>query len=1302
MKTQGILFCLYTLSSLSLCLGQTRDQMAIWNFNGASGTFNPNVTTEVLNGTPVLTRAGGQPIGGTHVVGTGFNDIEGVVHAAGRAASWTDVKVNLPNVNASWEVALDTRGWRSIVVRFSYLGNATTPIQGVDVEYSVNDGASWQTHLNNSPLTGNDATWRGVEFAVFPAVVDNRSGVRFRFRDLEQGTGNNQFAFDNFEIQGFPIAPNLVLNEIKINPPGDVADNPSRPDSGWEYIELKGVPGHDLANHRVIVLNGSDGETGIDRGVATLVVPLSGTVPASGIVQIRQAGHLVPSSALGILVQPAHRIPAGAGNPNDELMVNQCSTVLLAMGGTAPAVGTVDYDTGNNGALDQGTWHVLNQTILDGIAWNGDDVDDVVYWIPSLVLRQTAGVPDAATRYPGNMTMNQLEAWFSGSLDDHTGGAQALGYSADPNERSGQGMLNTQTFPAGAANSIFLTPAVPNEPNTASTIGVIGPQSWVVRDQNPAIGFSLNGVSSIVAFSSDTSVANPGANITLQWSGASGSVAINPYRMGFNVVITLLPNNNWAAARSFPIAALVGGNHMKFHGGVSDGSTAVRIGGYIGGYPAPEPATELMIHGDDESDLMRIYNRYHTGVRLGGTPFDPRPWLSLDPSDRPEIDYEASTTVMEGTIRVIYWLGGHGNGPADQGAHLLPNRDRLFATTLTESADPYLVQLAFGDTTRNARAYNRTFRTALSSWHPEFRLAESMAEGVDPKQPYGFNIEGLAAPPEGDTFYIGFRAPLLPAPASGPINSSPELRRFALLAPFTNFRDLITGALGSANPTMPNLGNPIQLDLGGRGIRSMDWTHFAMSIVAGPPTDSVYRGPGEFAIFRWHPGYSLLEEWMADLTGKNIEGIIELPDFDGIFPLRRMYVLEDNGTYDWYGVGVQSKHFPLESWGAYRRTRSSMLRFGQRIGAPYTYTFALIGNGINPSSAARSEGFAIAVRHRVGWSDIPSQVVGQSDGVASGTHHAFFTEYSSGPTAALAPLNSTAPNSAAVAMMYDEDHGSNGKAVGYSFDGNMPPNSRAIVWDLQTLTIERVIPTLPGGAQNEASGVATNFYAYSAGRHVVGSSTKTGGTGAFLWTESNPTAVSELPGLPGATYSVANSINNFGQIVGASGASSASKTACLWEHNGYVWSPVVSLGTLPNGGTSEALFINDNGTIVGYAYTTPANTVKRACLWARLASTYQIYDLGVHPNFPSGNSEARCISEAGQVVGWAQFNATETHGVTWLNGRFHDLNVLAPNGGGIFINANAVSNKGDITGGWVQALGGVVKAYYIYGYYTDD
>ena len=97
-----------------------------------------------------------------------------------------------------------------------------------------------------------------------------------------------------------------------------------------------------------------------------------------------------------------------------------------------------------------------------------------------------------------------------------------------------------------------------------------------------------------------------------------------------------------------------------------------------------------------------------------------------------------------------------------------------------------------------------------------------------PKEPDALNIEGLSATAEGHLL-IGFRNPV------------PNGK--ALLVPLLNPNEAIDGQ-------SPRFGDAIQLDLGGLGIRDIEWTGQAFFIIAGS-----FEGGHKSKLYRWNgPG----------------------------------------------------------------------------------------------------------------------------------------------------------------------------------------------------------------------------------------------------------------------------------------------------------------------------------------------------------------------------------------------------------------------------------------------------------------
>jgi hypothetical protein len=96
----------------------------------------------------------------------------------------------------------------------------------------------------------------------------------------------------------------------------------------------------------------------------------------------------------------------------------------------------------------------------------------------------------------------------------------------------------------------------------------------------------------------------------------------------------------------------------------------------------------------------------------------------------------------------------------------------------------------------------------------------------------GLNIEGLSISADGKALVFGLRSPLVDGKA--------------MLVPLTN--PIAALGLGESAPQPASFAEPILLDLGGRGFRSIEWdaTRRAYLIAAGP------AGQGaSFALFTW-------------------------------------------------------------------------------------------------------------------------------------------------------------------------------------------------------------------------------------------------------------------------------------------------------------------------------------------------------------------------------------------------------------------------------------------------------------------
>ena len=253
-------------------------------------------------------------------------------------------------------------------------------------------------------------------------------------------------------------------------------------------------------------------------------------------------------------------------------------------------------------------------------------------------------------------------------------------------------------------------------------------------------------------------------------------------------VLSLLTAAHTAAASDTPA--------MPEFRGACDASAAITL-----------PGGALLV-AVDEDNLVRAYQ-----------PGNPTALFQMDLSrfldgaaQREESDIEAVAVIGD----TSYWITSHG---ADKKGLRAPARHRLFAMR-TLQRDGRLGIVPIG----------KPYSTLLEdlSAHPaleRFAIAEAATRA--PKTEGALNVEAMAATPEG-TLLIGFRNPV----AEGK----------ALIVPLLNPAAVIQGEARA------QLGAPIQLNLGGNGLRSMEFdpTSGSYLLIAGPIDEG-----GTLSVYRW-------------------------------------------------------------------------------------------------------------------------------------------------------------------------------------------------------------------------------------------------------------------------------------------------------------------------------------------------------------------------------------------------------------------------------------------------------------------
>ncbi len=270
--------------------------------------------------------------------------------------------------------------------------------------------------------------------------------------------------------------------------------------------------------------------------------------------------------------------------------------------------------------------------------------------------------------------------------------------------------------------------------------------------------------------------------------------------------------------------------------GMGDASAAVAVSG------------DRFLAASDEDNTLRLYRLSQPGQPVQTCNLN-RLWSARKKA--PEMDLEGAARIGQR----VFWISSHGRN-AD-GDHA-PRRHALFALDLTEAGDTVTLRPVGQIYTNLIAAVSRDPRFT------GFRLAEA-AERL-PEAIGGLSIEALTDTPEGGLL-IGFRNPI---PAGR-----------ALIVPLLNPSEVVVGR-------PPRFGDPIQLDLGGLGLRGMGFAGGDYYVIGGPA-----RGGREARLFSWKGGSDTPQPVAGvSLTGLNPESIC----FPEVAGRQTALVLSDDGN----------------------------------------------------------------------------------------------------------------------------------------------------------------------------------------------------------------------------------------------------------------------------------------------------------------------------------------------------------------------------------------------------------------------
>ena len=357
----------------------------------------------------------------------GIDDI--LVFDAGVSAgsvSFVNTSVSLAESGGTVTLEVNRGGGTSGAVTVDYATVDGSALAGSD--YTATSGTlSWAdgeggSKLINVPIL-DDGTVEPTES--FTVVLSNPTGGL----TIGGGTATVTIADDD------STAPVVVLNELLVNPPGT---------DSCEYIEIRGTPNGTLFGLYFLSIEGD----GTVAGAADQAIDLgSYTLGSNGLLVITSSGtpaHTFPSETT-IVTRPEL----------DGLLENGSNSFALVYSPNSVISVGLDLDTNNDGTIDN---LPSGAVIIDAVGWTDGGVGDLIYGVDRSayvdINDPSQGVlftPDAATRFPNDLTANSAAAWYFGDILSGTTNGQ-LETQYDPAKLSSNAPAGTPVITPGDAN----------------------------------------------------------------------------------------------------------------------------------------------------------------------------------------------------------------------------------------------------------------------------------------------------------------------------------------------------------------------------------------------------------------------------------------------------------------------------------------------------------------------------------------------------------------------------------------------------------------------------------------------------------------------------------------------------------------------------------------------------------------------------------------------------------------------------------------------------------------------------------
>lgn len=306
------------------------------------------------------------------------------------------------------------------------------------------------------------------------------------------------------------------------------------------------------------------------------------------------------------------------------------------------------------------------------------------------------------------------------------------------------------------------------------------------------------------------------------------------------------------------------------HQGICDASAAIALD------------DQYFVVANDEDNIFRVYDSTTSGKPVSwGSHSDAGININSyfgNITNNKEADIEGAAQ-LDG---VIYWITSHGRNSEGKPR---PKRHQFFGNLISSDEEGQRLKQV-------GTSYTRLIEDMLQDKRLKYYDFET-AEKLPPKAKGGLNIEGLAATPHGELL-IGFRNPISQGKA--------------FLLPLKNPQDLL-----EKENTRALFGSPIELDLKGLGIRSIDyWKDRSLYIIIA----GAYDNGDQFSLYQW----SGLDK---DLQEIKIPGMPSdfRPESVLFYPNQpnRFQILSDDGTITRYG-GFSCKDFEKDHPQKYFRS----------------------------------------------------------------------------------------------------------------------------------------------------------------------------------------------------------------------------------------------------------------------------------------------------------------------------------------------------------------------------------------------